>query len=109
MYCNLSDQALEIINKWGNPGEDVTNYIKLVINGNFYEYLMQEFAREGLHLDRSETKRQVLRILFARNRSPKDETNRKARNIFKSRFPTVHKIFSKVRGSDKGDKFTNFK
>lgn len=89
--------------------QDVKNYISLVINGTFYEYLMSEFASEGLHLDRSETKRQVLRILFARNRSPKDETNRKARNIFKSRFPTVHKIFSKVRGSDKGDKFTNFK
>ena len=92
-----------------SQSEDVTNYIKLVINGNFYEYLMQEFAREGLSLDRDATKKQVLRILFARNRSPKDETNRKARNIFKSRFPTVHKIFSKVRGSDKGDKFTNFK
>ncbi len=97
-------QTLKVSHK-----EDVKHYIKLVINGNFYEYLMQEFFREGLHLDRSETKRQVLRILFARNRSPKDITNRKARDIFKSMFPTVHKIFSMVRGSEQGDKFTSFK
>jgi len=89
--------------------EDVKNYIKLVINGQLYEYLMQEYDREGLHLDRAETKRQVLRILFARNRSPKDTTNRKAREVFKLRFPTVHKIFSKVRGHEKGNKFTSFK
>ena len=89
--------------------QDVKTYISLVINGTFYEYLMSEFASEGLHLDRSETKRQVLRILFARNRTPKDPTNRKARDIFKLRFPTVHRIFSKVRGSNRGDKFTSFK
>lgn len=89
--------------------QDVKTYISLVINGTFYEYLMSEFASEGLHLDRSETKRQVLRILFARNRTPKDPTNRKARDIFKLRFPTVHRTFSKVRGSDRGDKFTSFK
>lgn len=88
--------------------EDVKNYIKLVVTGQFYESLMKAFASEGLHLDRTETKEQVLRILFARNRSPKDETNRKARQIFKSRFPMVHKIFSKVRGHDKGDRFSNY-
>lgn len=89
--------------------EDVKKYISLVINGTFYEYLMSEFASEGLHLDRSETKRQVLRILFARNRNPKDVTNRRAREVFKLRFPTVHRIFSKVRGNERGDKFTSFK
>ena len=97
-------QTLKVSHK-----EDVKKYISLVINGNFYEHLMTEFAREGLHLDRPETKRQVLRILFARNRTPKDATNRKARDIFKSCFPTVHRIFSKVRGSNRGDKFTSFK
>ena len=89
--------------------EDVNKYISLVISGQLYEYLMQEFFNEGLELTRSETKIQVLRILFARNRTPKDEINRKARQIFKDRFPTVHRIFSKVRGSEKGDKFQNFK
>jgi hypothetical protein len=89
--------------------EDVKKYINLVASGQLYEYLMQEFAKEGLILTRSETKIQVLRILFARNRMPKDEINRKTRQIFKDRLPTVHRIFSKVRGSEKGDKFTNFK
>jgi len=89
--------------------EDVNNYISLVISGQLYEYLMQEFSKEGLTLTRSETKIQVLRILFGRNRMPKDETNKKARLIFKDRFLTVHRIFSKVRGSEKGDKFQNFK
>jgi len=89
--------------------EDVNKYISLVISGQLYEYLMQEFFNEGLELTRSETKIQVLRILFARNRTPRDEVNRKARQIFKDRFPTVHRIFSKVRGSERGDKFQNFK
>jgi len=89
--------------------QDVKNYISLVISGRLYECLMQEFAREGLELTRDETKRQVLRVLFARNRLPKDEANRKARQIFTNRFPTVHRIFSKVRGRESGDKFHNFK
>ena len=89
--------------------QDVKNYISLVISGQLYEYLMDEFSKEGLVLTRDETKEQVLRILFARNRMPKDETNKKCRLIFKNRFPKVHRIFSKVRGSEKGDHFTNFK
>lgn len=89
--------------------KDVSKYISLVVNGQFYEYLMTEFSKEGLQLTRSETKVQVLRILFARNRMPKDETNRKARQIFIDRFPTVHRVFSKIRGHEKGDQFTSFK
>jgi hypothetical protein len=89
--------------------QDVKNYITLVISGQLYEFLMSEFDKEGLTLSRTETKRQVLRILFARNRMPKEEINKKCRLIFKDRFPTVHRIFSKVRGHEKGDKFQNFK
>lgn len=89
--------------------KDVKKYISLVIDGQFYEYLMTEFSKEGLLLTRSETKVQVLRILFARNRMPKDETNRKARQIFIDRFPTVHRVFSEIRGHEKGDQFTSFK
>lgn len=87
--------------------EDVKKYIYLVANGQFYEHLMDEFYKEGLIVTRDETKRQVLRILFAGNRMPKDETNRKARLIFIDRFPTVHRVFSKVRGRDQGTKFEN--
>lgn len=89
--------------------QDVKKYICLVVSGQLYEYLMTEFSKEGLILTRDETKRQMLRILFARNRLPKDETNRKARHIFIKRFPTVHRIFSKVRGREQGDRFHNFK
>jgi len=89
--------------------KDVKNYIFLVSTGTLYEFLQDKFRQEGLELNRKETKVQVLRILFARNRSPKDETNRQARAIFKANFKTVHRIFSKVRGSEKGDKFTSFK
>ena len=70
---------------------------------------MTEFNKEGLDLNRDETKVQVLRILFARNRTPKNEINRKCRQVFKDRFPKVHKIFSKLRGHQQGDKFQNFK
>jgi hypothetical protein len=40
---------------------------------------------------------------------PKNEINRKARQIFMDNFPNVHRIFSKIRGRAKGDKFENFK
>lgn len=89
--------------------QDVRKYITLVISGQIYEYLMTEFSKQGLELNRNDTKRQMLRILFARNRSPKDEINKKARQIFKNCFPTVHRIFSKIRGTEKGNKFQNFK
>ncbi len=92
-----------------SSNEDVKKYIYLVVSGQLYEYMIEAFSGEGLTLDRPETKRQILRILFARNRPPKDPVNRLARDIFKTEFPTVHRIFSKVRGSMKGNKFQNFK
>lgn len=88
--------------------EDVKKYIFLVVSGQFYEYLMTEFSKEGLTLTRDETKQQILRVLFARNRMPKDEANRKARQVFIKNFPKVHRIFSKVRGHNRGDKFQNY-
>lgn len=97
-------QSLKVPNS-----EDVKNYIAMVVTGQIYEYLMTEFLKEGLELTRDETKVQMLRVLFARNRSPKDATNKQARQIFRNRFPTVHKIFTKIRGSEKGDSFQNFK
>ena len=89
--------------------QDVKEYISLVNSGQLYEYLMDEFSIEGLCLTRKETKVQVLRILFARNRMPDDEINRKCKQIFKNRFPKVDRMFSKIRGSEKGDHFQNFK
>ena len=96
--------ALLLQNLKYKDNQDVKKYIFLVASGQFYEYLMTEFS-----LNRDETKRQVLRILFARNRMPKDDINKKCRQIFKDSFPTVHRIFSKVRGHEKGDRFSNYK
>lgn len=92
-----------------SDSEDVKRYIYLVASGKLYEYLRIEFYKEGLALSRDETKKQILRILFSRNRMPMDETNRLARQVFISRFPKVHRIFSKVRGSNRGDSFHSFK
>lgn len=97
--------------------EDVIKYLSLAVSGQLYEYLMKEYAKAGIYVlnektydeVRDATKKQVLRILFARNRMPKDDINRRCRQIFKDRFPTVHKIFSRVRGSSRGTKFQNFK
>lgn len=97
-------QTLKVSHK-----HDVKKYISLVVSGKIYEYLKAEFSKQDLNLTRKETKIQVLRILFARNRKPKDEINALARAIFIESFPTVHRIFSKVRGSEKGGKTTNFK
>lgn len=85
--------------------DDMKKYIELVVNGGLYEFLAKEF-----NLSRDETKRQVLRILFARNRTPKDQNNKKCRQIFKDIFPTVHKVFSKIRGYETtSNKFSNYK
>jgi hypothetical protein len=89
--------------------KDVTNYINLVISGQLYEFLMSEFGKKGLHLTRDETKKQVLRILFDQNRMPANELNRKCKTIFKDLFPQVNKVFNKVRGYERGDKFKSYK
>ena len=94
---------------------DVKKYIDLVISGHIYEFLTDEFIKEGIELPedpekrRKSVKEQVLRILFAPNKMPWNETNRKARQIFINQFPSVHRIFSKVRGNEKGDRFTSYK
>lgn len=92
-----------------STSKDVRKYISLVESGELYEFLMNEFSEEGIILTRQETKQQVLRILFAKNRKPKNEINRKAKEIFITSFPMVHKIFSKIRGHIKGAKFVSYK
>lgn len=86
---------------------DIAHYIDLVTSGGIYEYLMAEFSKEGLIMDRKETKKQVLRILFARNREPKDEINLQARSIFMKIFPNVHQVFFRIRGPMREKKYLN--
>lgn len=89
--------------------EDVMNFINLVVSGEFYEYFMQELSKTGLHLTRSETKQQVLKILYDKNRLPADELGRVCKITFKKIFPTVNKVFNKIRGRNHGDRFTSYK
>ncbi len=86
---------------------DIAHYIDLVTSGGIYEYLMAEFSKKGLIMDRKETKKQVLRILFARNREPKDEINLQARSIFMKIFPNVHQVFFRIRGPMREKKYLN--
>jgi len=81
--------------------EDIELFKKLVLEGTFYEYLMEEFKNEGFELSRDDTKIQVLKIFFASNDLPSDKidpTNLQCRLIFMSLFPNVHNIFSQIRG-----------
>jgi len=89
--------------------QDIMNYISLTVLGELYDYLVIEFAKEGLNLNRDKTKKKVLLILFSANPMPRNEVNRKCKQIFKKCFPTVFRIFNKLRGSEKGDHFENFK
>lgn len=82
---------------------DITLYVELVTTGGLYEYLMDEFSKEDFTLTRQETKKQVLRTLYAKNWKPKNPINRRAREIFIDRFPNVHKVFSRIRGRVKSE------
>lgn len=85
--------------------EDSKLFIKLVISGQIYEYLIQQFAMYKLHYTRSQVKRQIFMILFARN-----TIVNKQRRIFAELFPNVHIRFSEVRGNIKSkNKFQNSK
>jgi hypothetical protein len=88
-----------------NQTEDVERYVSLVKNGEFYEYLLENFIKNGLAItSRDEVKKLVLQILFDRNNH-----NPKARQIFSTLFPEVSRIFNLVRGEEKGSKFKDFK
>lgn len=93
----------------GIDAEDVDRYISLVTQGQFYEYLVDEFAKRGLFSSRAETKVQVLRILFSDNNEPHKLVDRNAREIFEELFPNVHSRFSIIRGEDEGNRFQNYR
>jgi len=81
--------------------DDIKLYIKLVTEGQFYEYLMPYFEAKGLPCTRVEVKKAVMIILFDKNR----EKTSRAKRIFKNLFPTVNDIFSIVRGNEGGERF----
>lgn len=81
--------------------DDVKLYIKLVTSGQFYEYLMPLFQAKGLPCTRCDVKNAVMIILFDQNRTRIS----RAKRIFINHFPTVHKIFSILRGNGRGERF----
>jgi hypothetical protein len=95
--------------------KDVMNYLYLTVNGKFYNFLIDEFRKEGIVFsvnydkNRDAAKKQVLRILYSANPMPRNETDKKCKQVFKKSFPTVFKIFNKLRGTENGDHFVNFK
>jgi hypothetical protein len=104
-FTKISSFSLLLETLQVNQTEDVQRYISLVINGQMYEYLWDQFARRGLIFkSRDEVKRQMLIVLFGRN-----VINPPARKIFKELFPEVHRVFTLIRGYEKGSKFINFK
>jgi hypothetical protein len=85
--------------------EDVSRYISLVKNGQIYEYLLENFKQYGLNIQtRDDVKKLVLQILFDRNNHSSC-----ARKIFDFLFPEVSRVFSLVRGVEKGTHFESFK
>lgn len=84
---------------------DVRLYVFLVISGTFYEYLIKEFGKYGLHYSRSEVKRQVFIILFGRN-----GIWNKQREIFNIIFPNIYERICQLKGSSRSkNKFMNYK
>jgi hypothetical protein len=88
--------------------DDIKLFIDLVTNGQFYEYLIPFFEAKNLISPKwsSKEKRDLvkdatMKILFDRNR----ERLSRSKRIFKTLFPTVHELFSIVRGPGKGERF----
>jgi hypothetical protein len=65
----------------------------LVLNGNFYQYLIDN---SGVKMERKEIKEVVYKVLFGRNYSNKHD------NLFKKIFPTIYQ-FIKSYKKEKGD------
>jgi hypothetical protein len=100
-FAKSKDFAMVLKSLNISNNEDVKHYINLVTEGRFYEFLMPYFEAKGLPCTRSEVKKAVMIILFDQNR---DRISR-AKRIFINLFPTVHKIFSIVRGDGGGERF----
>ena len=90
--------------------EDIKKYISLVVEGQLYEYLIAEFEKKGYYFGtndyvqkREKVKKLVLKILFDKNiHMPR------YRRFFSELFPEVHRIFTLLRGNERGNKFKSY-
>ena len=79
---------------WVNKDE-FTFFKELVVNGNFYQYLMQITGEK----DKKKVKELTYKVFFGHNRS-----NSKSDRIFSKAFPTIHnfiKLYKKEWGNHK--------
>jgi hypothetical protein len=75
--------------------QDVVRFLLLVSKAQFYNYLQEEFSKEGLIYTRDEVKDKVFTIFFEKNHHTSKE-----KRIFQNKFPNVDKAFSVLRMSD---------
>ena len=88
----LSKLLMEIDSKWVNK-EELLLFSKLVINGNFYIYLVDKSNLKS----RDEAKEMTYKVLFGKN-----HLNSKYDNKFIELFPTIHH-FIKLYKNDHND------
>lgn len=75
--------------------EDVKRYSSLVITGEFYEYMMEQFKENDIaFIDRNDLKEQMYIVLFGKITAYKYN---KAARLFKSLFPNVQKLFDTIK------------
>ncbi|MES2431805.1 MAG: hypothetical protein V4556_12800 [Bacteroidota bacterium] len=82
-------------------------FIKNVVNGTFYEYLIPIFEKEGvlkscktLDKKRDKVKKIVLTLLFDNSNKNYNRRNDSATQIFKRKFPTISRIFEYIKKED---------
>jgi hypothetical protein len=83
---------------------DIKRYIELVTNGRLYEYLAREIKDElGMEFNsRKALKEVIFTVLFTANQFI-GQPEAGPKRVFKDRFPTVYKIFSRIKKRDKKD------
>jgi hypothetical protein len=83
---------------------DSTNfedYISLVSNGSFYNYLEQKLSEKGLVFHNYKSVKQTaFQVLFTDNRFI-GQKEAAPKRVFKELFPEVYKVFSEIKKNDK--------
>lgn len=78
--------------------EDVKSYCRYVASGQFYEFLASAISEKGYPVpgSRKELKGMVFQVMFTSNKFMGQE-NAEPKRIFSSIFPTVSKIFNRIK------------
>jgi hypothetical protein len=75
--------------------QDIKQYVSLVTNGNFYEFLTQEYAKKGLtYIDRRDFKDHLFTVYFGKNNAARYSS---AVKLFETLFPNVWSLFRFIK------------